>query len=267
MRHGMGAKPTKSRGRYTSTLSAVSREAANLLLLKPLVWRLTDVTVHGVANLDSLDGAYIVVANHSSHLDTPLIFGSMPRRLSKYLATGAAADHFFTNWLHAITPVMFFNAFPVDRGKGKARVATRGTTAHGMAGSLLTDGVPLLIFPEGTRSRTGAMGTFKPGTAALSISREVPIIPVAIVGAFAAMPSDSGLPKGRPPVHVVYGHPMEPAPGEIAHKFSERVRRQIIELHDQTARAYGMPTLAEYARTLALERSTTKPAGEEPHSG
>ncbi|MEA5646146.1 MAG: 1-acyl-sn-glycerol-3-phosphate acyltransferase, partial [Cutibacterium granulosum] len=66
----MGAKPTKSRGRYTSTLSAVSREAANLLLLKPLVWRLTDVTVHGVANLDSLDGAYIVVANHSSHLDT-----------------------------------------------------------------------------------------------------------------------------------------------------------------------------------------------------
>ena len=81
-----------------------------------------------------------------------------------------------------------------------------------------------------------------------------------------AMPSDSGLPKGRPPVHVVYGHPMEPAPGEIAHKFSERVRRQIIELHDQTARAYGMPTLAEYARTLALERSTTKTAGEEPHS-
>ena len=46
MRHDMGAKPTKSRGRYTSTLSAVSREAANLLLLKPLVWRLTDVTVH-----------------------------------------------------------------------------------------------------------------------------------------------------------------------------------------------------------------------------
>lgn len=261
------AKPKpkiKDRGRYTSDLTAIARIAANMLLLKPLVWRVTKVTVHGLENLNSVDGAYVITANHSSHLDTPLIFGSLPKRLSRYLSTGAAADYFFTAWWKALTPVVFFNAFPVDRGKGHARKKDKetgsGHSHRGLAGSLLTDGVPLLIFAEGTRSRTGAMGPFKPGAAALAISRGVPVIPVALVGAFAAMPSDIEglLPKGRPPVHVVYGHPMTPAPGEIAHEFSERVRRQIMELHDQTARAYGMPTQAEYARTLALGKAAAK---------
>ncbi|AXE37487.1 lysophospholipid acyltransferase family protein [Acidipropionibacterium virtanenii] len=259
----MAIKPKiKDRGRYTSDLSAITRQAANILLLKPLVWRVTKVTVHGTANLDGLDGAYVITANHSSHLDTPLIFGSLPKRLSRYLSTGAAADYFFTDWWKALTPVLFFNAFPVDRGgKGRSKKGAAGRSHRGLAGSLLTDGVPLLIFAEGTRSRTGAMGPFKPGAAALAISRGVPVIPVALVGAFAAMPSnqDEGfLPKGRPPVHVVYGHPMSPAPGEIAHEFSERVRRQIMELHDQTARAYGLPTQAEYTRTLALDKAARK---------
>ncbi|AZZ43028.1 1-acyl-sn-glycerol-3-phosphate acyltransferase [Acidipropionibacterium jensenii] len=256
----MPIKPkVKDRGRYTSDINAVARQAANMLLLKPLVWRVTRVTVHGLENLGGLDGAYVITANHSSHLDTPLIFGSLPKRLSRYLSTGAAADYFFTNWWRAFTPVLFFNAFPVDRGKGRTRSGSAPHTHRGLAGSLLTDGIPLLIFAEGTRSRTGGMGTFKPGAAALAISRGVPVIPVALVGAFSAMPSDlQGLPKGRPPVHVVYGHPMQPAPGEIAHEFSERIRRQIITLHDQTARAYGMPTQADYARTLALGKAADK---------
>lgn len=271
----MSSRPkAKDRGRYTSDLTAIARQAANMLLLKPLVWRVTKVTVHGLENLSNVDGAYVITANHSSHLDTPLIFGSLPHRLSRYLSTGAAADYFFTAWWKAFTPVVFFNAFPVDRGKGHARKKDRNKdkgsnrSHRGLAGSLLTDGVPLLIFAEGTRSRTGAMGTFKPGAAALAISRGVPLIPVALVGAFAAMPSDLEglLPKGRPPVHVVFGHPMTPAPGEIAHEFSERVRRQILELHDQTARAYGMPTQAEYARTLALDKAAAKAEGTEKES-
>ena len=51
---------------------------------------------------------------------------------------------------------------------------------------------------------------------------------------------------------------MAALPGEIAHEFNERMRRQVLELHDTTARAYGAPTLAEYAHNAALEKATRK---------
>lgn len=238
------------RARYTNKTNAAVRSSAQWLLLKPAVWRLVDVQVHGKAHLDDLEGAFIVVGNHSSHLDAPLIYGSLPSRLAKYLSAGAAADYFFDAWWKALPTALFLNAFPVDRKGTRAR--------KGMAGHLLSDGVPLLLFPEGTRSRTGAMGPFKPGAAALCISRHVPAVPVALVGAYAAWPHrQSTPPLNRPSVHVVYGRPMMPQPGEIAHQFNERIRRQVLELHDSTARAYGMKTLAEYARTVALEQAAS----------
>lgn len=242
-----------------------------MLLLKPVVWRIVNVHVHGTEHLSTVDGAFIATANHSSHLDAPLIFGSMPRRLSQHMSTGVAYDYFFDKWWKAAPTALFFNAFPIDRGKkGRKGMEVEQTprARRGMAGSLLSDGVPLLLFAEGTRSRTGAMGPFVPGAAALAISRNVPVIPIALVGAFAAWPYKQPTPpRGRPPVHVVYGRPMLPAPGEIAHTFNERLRRQVMELHDSTATAYGMPTLAEYARTLAIEtarRSELREASKKP---
>lgn len=234
-----------------------------MLLLKPTVWQMLRVHVHGAANLDGLDAPFVVFANHSSHLDTPLIFGSLPQRLSRYLAAGAAADFFFDKWWKAGPMSLFFNGFPVDRGKsrGEGRGDERKDQrqVRGLSSALLSDGIPLLLFPEGTRSRNGAMGPFKPGVAALCISKGVPAVPVALVGAYAAWPSQQKhMPRGRPIVHVVIGRPMRPLPGEIAHEFNERMRRQVLELHDTTARAYGAPTLAEYAHNAALEKATRK---------
>lgn len=252
-------KPPKV-SRYKSVLAANMRQTAQWLLMRPAVWRTLRVHVHGVSNLDNLDAPFIVVANHSSHLDTPLIIGALPARLSRYLATGAAADFFYDKWWKSAPMGLFFNGFPIDRGKARNPQGepTQKRNVRGLSAALLAEGVPLLIFPEGTRSRTGAMGPFKPGVASLCISRGVPAVPIALVGAYEAWPShQKHLPRGRPEVHVVIGRPMRPRPGEIAHEFSERMRRQVLELHDRTARSYGRRTLEEYADNAAIERSRT----------
>lgn len=237
--------------RYTAAGPAAARLVAQHLVMKPYIWSALSVHTHGMRNLDGLKPPFVVVANHSSHLDAPLIYGSLPRRLSKNLAAGAASDYFFDSWYKALPTALFFNSFPVERQGMRGR--------RGMAGVLLNEGIPLLLFPEGTRSRTGAMANFKPGAAALSISRNVPVLPMALVGAYAAMPYGATVPvPGRPHVHVVFGRPLRAAPGEIAHQFSDRLHRYVVEMHDTTARAYGMPTQADFARAVALRAAAAQ---------
>jgi 1-acyl-sn-glycerol-3-phosphate acyltransferase len=224
------------------------RLVAQDVVLKSTIWGLCKVRVHGLERLDNLEPPFIVVANHSSHLDAPLIVGALPHRLSKNLATGAAADYFFDKRVKGMATSLFFNAYPIER-KGLR-------TRQGLTGRLLDSGVPLLVFPEGTRSRTGAMGPFKPGVAALSISRDVPCLPVALVGAYAAWPYYRSIPPtDRPQVHVVFGHPVTAVAGEIAHQFAQRLGRNVAELYNTTARAYGMPTLDDYERSVVLSRA------------
>jgi len=219
----MAATP---RDRFTSRSQAAARFVAQRGLLKAVVWSVTSVTVIGRERLKGIDGSYVVVANHSSHLDAPLIQGSMPRKLARYLAAGAAADYFFDVWWRRRLTALFFNAFPVDRtGSAKRSVSAK---------ELLARGVPLLVFPEGTRSKDGTVAPFKPGAAALAASADVPIIPVALVGAHQAHPRGSKWPKaGRQPVAVVFGDPMTIQPGETAQAFAARIRSIIVGLLDE----------------------------------
>jgi 1-acyl-sn-glycerol-3-phosphate acyltransferase len=106
------------------------------------------------------------------------------------------------------------------------------------ARALLQRGVPLLVFPEGTRSRTGRIGTFKSGAAALANQSNVPCVPVAIIGAGLAHPRGSKWPKaGRPPVAVVYGEPVFAEADETPAQYMSRVRGEVQRLHDEHAHA------------------------------
>jgi len=241
-------------GSYSAAGPAAARLVAQHLVMKPYIWSSLSVHTHGMRNLEALKPPFIVIANHSSHLDAPLIYGALPRRLSRNLAAATAGDYFFNAWYKALPTKLFFNSFPVARQGHSNRSGQRGLAAH-----LVNDGVPILIFPEGTRSRTGAMANFTPGAAALSISRNVPVLPIALVGAYAAMPYGANVPvPGRPHVHVVIGRPLRAAPSEIAHQFSERLHRYVVEMHDTTARAYGMPTQADFARAVALRTAAAQ---------
>ncbi len=220
--------PAARRDRFTSKGLATARFVAQRAILKPVTWSVVRVAVVGRRKLRGVPRAFVVVANHSSHLDAPLILGALPRRLARYLAAGAAADYFFDVWWRRGLTALFFNAFPVDRSGVNPRSVSAKT--------LLDGGVPLLVFPEGTRSKTGEMGHFKQGAAALAIASDVPVVPVALVGAGIAHPRGRNWPKpGRLPVGVVFSEPMRAEPGESAVAFTARIRDRISRLHDAYA--------------------------------
>ena len=84
-------------GKYSDTPQAIARFVAQQLIMKPYVWSALSVHIHGDRHLKELNAPFIVIANHSSHVDTTVIYGALPRRLSRNLAAGAAADYFFKN--------------------------------------------------------------------------------------------------------------------------------------------------------------------------
>jgi alkyldihydroxyacetonephosphate synthase len=122
---------------------------------------------------------------------------------------------------------LFFNSYPVDRTSGSGSGA-------GLSTALLDQGVPLLIFPEGTRSRTGEPGRFKAGAASLARTSRIPVVPVAIVGAHQAMPVGTFWPRwGRRPVRVVVGAPVDTRrKGETLGTLNRRIAAAVLELMD-----------------------------------
>ena len=125
-------------------------------------------------------GSYVCVSNHQSFLD---IFGmACQRREMKWIAK----EEIFKLPLFGL----FFRLsgdIPVNRGDRES-----GGAALTKARWYLDRGMPVMIFPEGTRSRDGKMGPFKPGAFRLAIEAQVPILPVAVTG------SAFGMPKGSP---------------------------------------------------------------------
>ena len=76
--------------RFRDPRRRLARRIAQRVFLQGLAYRTVRRTVVTHPAAEALDGACIVVANHSSHLDAPLVLGSVPRRIRRDLATGVA---------------------------------------------------------------------------------------------------------------------------------------------------------------------------------
>ena len=102
----------------------------------------------------------------------------------------------------------------------------------------LKRGEIVLIFPEGTRTRDGAVGELKPGFCALVRRSKLPLIPVAVDGAYDAWPRSQWLPAPQP-IHVQFGPPLLPA--DLAGMDDEQMRDEAwrrIRACQQKAREY-----------------------------
>jgi 1-acyl-sn-glycerol-3-phosphate acyltransferase len=206
-----------------SKLAVAVRGGLTTRVLRGVVWGQTNTVVEGTSYLDELRGPALFIANHSSHLDTPLVLGSLPKRFADRVAVGAAADYFFDTRWRAVTTALVFNAFPVER-YGSRRLRS-------LASDLIDQGWSLLIYPEGTRSEDGWMSPFRIGTAYLAVGKNIPVVPIAICGSYAAMPRGRNWPQpGRPRITIRYGRPLRPAEGEKAADFRRRMAEAVARL-------------------------------------
>lgn len=166
------------------------------VLLGPLLRLMYRPKTRGLENIPS-EGPAILAANHQSFLDDLLLPLLVPKRKVVFLAKAEYFDKWYLGW--------FFkgaNVIPVRRESGS------GAEAALRAGvEALRDGKLIGIFPEGTRSPDGRLYRGKTGVARMALEAQVPVIPVAILGTYEAMPYDRKFPKtGR--VEVRFGEPL-----------------------------------------------------------
>lgn len=209
-----------------SWIAGLVREAFLRFVLEPTMDFYTRRRTTGREKLKGLRGPVVLVANHASHMDTPVILASLPRRLRKRTAVAAAADYFYRNKLVALLVSLFFNTVPVERRGGGLN---KRATAH--LDKLLDNGWSLLLYPEGTRSRKGGPGRVRRGAAVLAAAHGLSIVPIRVTGTREAMPPGRFWPKRlhgrtiskRHRVEISFGEPI--APAQNATELTDRVRR------------------------------------------
>ena len=155
-------------------------------------------------------GGAIICANHQSHLDPPLV-GMAPSRHCIYLARKSL----FKNPLFGFI-ISMLDAIPLNRD---------GMGIEGIKATLrkLKAGETVVMFPEGTRTKTGEMQTLKSGFITLARRAKVPLVPCGFVGAYDCLPRGGKLPQFER-IRCVYGPPI------TSEQIAEMSDDQLIEL-------------------------------------
>jgi 1-acyl-sn-glycerol-3-phosphate acyltransferase len=119
----------------------------------------------------------VYVSNHTSYMDTPVIFGSLPFQF-RILAKKDLWQWPMIGWYLGRSGQM-----PIDLANPHATLSSLGGAVKA-----LRAGMPLFVFPEGGRTSTGALRPFLPGAAYLAIRAQVPLVPIALSGGFDLLP-------------------------------------------------------------------------------
>jgi 1-acyl-sn-glycerol-3-phosphate acyltransferase len=163
------------------------------------------------------DGPAIILCTHQSHFDPVLVGLSYNGRMN-YLARRTL----FNNKILG-TIIYLLDAIELDRDRS------------GIAGlkemlKRLKHGGKVLVFPEGTRSADGKIGPMRPGFLAVARRSKVPLVPIAVTGAYEALPRSSKVPW-RYPIYTAVGPRIEPdeitdlSDDDVLHLISERLHQ------------------------------------------
>ncbi len=221
---------------------------AGLALIRSLVSRMWNVTVEGIEHVP-LQGPALITPNHLSFCDSVFVPYALPRR-AWAIGKGEYMDDWKTKHLFPA-----FGMIPVDRTGGKAAMDALDTAAKVLDGGHL-----FLIYPEGTRSRSGNLHKGRTGAARLAARCNAPIIPVGHTGTLDVQPPGEFMMRPRKDVTVRFGAPMwahdfgDPSDPRVKRKFTDAVMFEIAALS-------GQDYVHTYAgdKTAAVEESATRP--------
>ena len=153
--------------------------------------------VEGVELVPS-EGGVLYAANHQSFYD-PVLIGVASRRpvyfTPRKTLTQSRVYRLLTSWVPLV---------PVERGKAEVESVRRMI-------DLLRDGAALAVFPEQTRTSDGTLGRITPGFQVLAQRSGVPVVPVAIQGAYEVWPRRRRFPRIFGRIRVRFGEPIAPA--------------------------------------------------------
>ena len=179
------------------------------IILFPLLRIFCRHKVVGLENLQGVNPPVIFVANHSSHMDTPLILRALPHRFRCRISPAIGIDafreyflpggnhpfmHLFQFWVYMALAI-FVHVYPFS--------PTTFRRSFAYTGELIEKNHCPLIFPEGHRTETGETEPFKDGIGHLALNINVPIVPVRLRGTFKLLPPHASFPKrGDVSVHI-----------------------------------------------------------------
>ncbi len=174
-----------------------------------------------------MDGPVVFASNHASFLDPPLIGASVPREAS-FLARESL---FRFPLLGAV--IRSINAVPVDRD---------GKSPRGLKAILdrLSTGMPVVLFPEGTRTRDGRLLPARSGVGLAVVKSGAPVVPIRIFGSFESYSRKMWFPRPCK-ISVVYGDPIDFGSllEEAKGKDKARTKQIYSEVSDRIMNAIG----------------------------
>lgn len=172
-------------------------------------------------------GAIIYIANHQSHYDPPAVGSLVYDRPFASMAKSALFQFKPFGWL-----IGYLGAMPLQVGSSDV-AAVRGAIRE------LQGGGCVLLFPEGGRTRDGAMRRFKPGVLTLVRRTGAPVVPVAVEGTYDIWPRGRRFPRLRGRILVEAGPPipaaelLDAAPDEVLERLRRLIETRRLELRAQ----------------------------------
>lgn len=217
-------------------------------LIRSMTRRLWNFTINGADNVP-VDGPALICPNHLSFCDSVFVPAALPRRC---WAIGKA--EYMDSWkTKHLFPAL--GMIPVDRSGGKKSAAALDAAAE-----VLDDGRLFMMYPEGTRSRSGNLHKGRTGAARLAIRCGAPIIPVGLEGTLDVQPPDQFTMSPFKDVTVNFGEPMYAS--DFGSATDPRVHRTMIDaVMFEIAKLSGQTYVDTYAgnKEEAREQLAARP--------